>query len=130
MTSRSPEIVIRRGFACSGFGMRSLSTPAHVLRLDARVVDTRRHDEGAHEAPLPAFGAVAARGGVGERPLTAHHQLVVDDFGCQILRLAARRVDLDHELVLRLPDVDGGQPAARAAVGSQLASRARGSSAR
>ena len=66
---------------------------------------------------MPTFGAVAACGGLGERSLAAYHQLVVDYLGCEILRIAAWRVDLDHELVLRLPDVDGGQPAARTAVG-------------
>src|SRR4029078_4192741 len=33
MTLRSPAIVMRRGFACSGFGTRSLSTPAPYSAL-------------------------------------------------------------------------------------------------
>src|SRR6185436_16406244 len=80
-------------------------------------IDARRHDERTHKAALPPLRAIATRGRVRQRPLTAHDKLVVNHLSREILRVAARRIDLDHELLFRLPDIDRRQPATRPTIG-------------
>jgi len=80
-----------------------------VVGPDVGAVDSRWEREGAHEAALPSFASIASDRAALNSALACDHELSIDGFGGEVVELAAGDVELDHDLLVVLPDVDRRQ---------------------